>query len=366
MNLPYAFNIHMYLNKPNRLEELDALRGIAALLVIFFHFTLNRTEYNSFFKLGTTGVDLFFMISGFVIFMSLQKISRGVDFVINRASRLYPTYWACVSFTFILLSTYYIYKGTFHPAASFIQFIGNLTMFQFYLGIEDIDGPYWTMIIEMLFYIFILILFKLKSIKYVIHVAVTLCCITVTGEYYTIKPIIEIISWIPLLSFLPLFLAGIIFYNIYTNKNSLLLNYSLLTFCLLCQLVLFSHAGRSVLFINQAAYTCMLCFYFILFILFVNKKLSFLVNKVTLFLGNISFALYLIHQCVSLFFIIPIFNNVFGINFWIVCICIDLPVIIGLATFITYKIEQPYSRKMKEKLRAVFIQQNNTRHIKTS
>ena len=67
-----------------RYQELDALRGIAALFVVFFHFTMGREGLNTFFKLGTTGVDLFFIISGFVIFMSLQKISKGRDFVINR------------------------------------------------------------------------------------------------------------------------------------------------------------------------------------------------------------------------------------------------------------------------------------------
>jgi len=43
-----------------RYEELDALRGIAALIVVFFHFTMGQKEFNTFFKLGTTGVDLFF------------------------------------------------------------------------------------------------------------------------------------------------------------------------------------------------------------------------------------------------------------------------------------------------------------------
>ena len=139
----------------NRYKELDALRGLAALLVVFFHFTLGRNQYNSFFKLGATGVDLFFIISGFVIFMSLQKVSRSADFLINRASRLYPTYWAAVTFTFISLTAYSLLKGGGDLGSKLMQYVGNLTMFQFYLGITDIDGPYWTLIIEMIFYIFI-------------------------------------------------------------------------------------------------------------------------------------------------------------------------------------------------------------------
>ena len=89
--------------KSKRFHELDALRGIAALMVVFFHFTIGRAEAKLGFKLGTTGVDLFFIISGFVIFMSLSKVKSSLDFVINRVSRLYPTYWVSVTFTFILI-----------------------------------------------------------------------------------------------------------------------------------------------------------------------------------------------------------------------------------------------------------------------
>ena len=53
--------------KTHRYEELDALRGVASLMVVFFHFTWRRPEANLGFILGTTGVDLFFIISGFLI-----------------------------------------------------------------------------------------------------------------------------------------------------------------------------------------------------------------------------------------------------------------------------------------------------------
>lgn len=339
---------------PKRYEELDALRGIAALLVVFFHFTMGRTEYNTFFKLGTTGVDLFFIISGFVIFMSLQKITRGVDFVINRVSRLYPTYWFSVTFTFILFICNSIYKEQgIDLGKILIQYVGNLTMFQYYLRIPDLDGPYWTLIIEMLFYISILFLYKIKWLKYLNIIGIVLCSavMLMTPYYYNIRCIRIIIIGIPLLQFLPLFFAGTIFYKIYTTKDNHAYNYLIIAFCLICQIALFPYAGRSNIFINNTEYSTMLFVYFTLFTIFVNNRMSFIVNKATLFLGKISYALYLIHQYISLQFIIPFFYNKLGLNFWIVALFIDLPIIIGLATFITYKIEVPYSKKMKEKLR---------------
>src|ERR1700743_3793687 len=139
----------------NRYRELDALRGIAALMVVLFHITIGRPET----KFGVTGVDLFFMISGFVIYMSLTKVKNSLEFVINRVSRLYPTYWTCVTFTYILIC---IYQHDGSPPTKFINYLGNMTMFQYYLGIKDLDGPYWTMIIEMIFYIGMLFLFHFR------------------------------------------------------------------------------------------------------------------------------------------------------------------------------------------------------------
>lgn len=353
---------------PNRYQELDSLRGIAALLVVFFHFTMGRPQYNTFFKLGTTGVDLFFVISGFVIFMSLQTKSRPLDFVINRVSRLYPTYWASVSFTFILIIIYSIYNNTFQDLDSkLIQYFGNLTMFQFYLnfpiGIADLDGPYWTLIIEMLFYISILFLFLTKLLKYLsaIGIVLSLTLVVLTNYYYDISYVKSIIGWLPLLQFLPLFFAGTTFYKIYTKKDNLVFNYSIIILCIICQIALFPFVGGSNHFISCSEYSIMLFVYFTLFTLFVNNRLSFIVNKTTLFFGKISYALYLIHQYISLGLIIPLFYNKFGCNFWVVAIFIDLPIIIGIATFITFKIEIPYSKKMKEKLHdtAKVLRQSN-------
>ncbi len=346
----------MEVKKQVRYAELDALRGIAALLVVFFHFTMGRPEYNHMFKVGTTGVDLFFIISGFVIFMSISNISHARDFVINRISRLYPTYWASIAFTFLLISAYAIFKGNFHPLDALIKFLGNLTMFQFYLGIPDLDGPYWTMIIEMIFYISILVLFCTDLLKYINAIGIIVCAITVLAANFYFEQILvsRILKWIPLLQFLPLFFAGTVFYRIYSDRKNLISNYLIIVFCFLCQLALFPYAGRSNRFITIYEYNLMLTIYFMLFVLFVNFRLRFIVNDITLFFGKISFALYLIHQYISQSVIIPLFYGRLGLNFWITVIFINLPVLIVIAALITYKIEIPYSKRMKESLRRKF------------
>jgi peptidoglycan/LPS O-acetylase OafA/YrhL len=73
---------------PGRIQELDALRGLAAICVVLFHKTMGSPHSNMFLKLGVTGVDLFFMISGFVILMTLKKVKTSKQFIIGRISRL--------------------------------------------------------------------------------------------------------------------------------------------------------------------------------------------------------------------------------------------------------------------------------------
>lgn len=347
------------MEKTNRIKELDALRGIAALMIVLFHFTMYRYEADLGFKLGTTGVDLFFMISGFVIFMSLSKIKNSVSFVINRVSRLYPTYWASVSITFLFILIQALLLNETFGAYNFKQYLGNLTMFQFYLKIPDLDGPYWTMIIEMIFYIGLLFLYHFKLLKHIniIGVSLTILVVLMTNFGFQNPFIRTIVYWIPFFQFVPLFFAGIIFYKIYTIKSNHLVMYSIVLLCLISQILLFKYSGSSMIFINHREYACMLIIFFGLFTLFVNNKLNFIVSKGTLFLGKISFPLYLTHQFISIGLIIPYLTLNLGLNYWMATI-ITLPIVIALAALITYYIEIPMSRIMKEKLSKKFNSQN--------
>ena len=72
-----------------RVVELDALRGLAALAVVAFHYTTLYGELYGHsgppplsFGFGNYGVHLFFLISGFVIFMTLERTRSAMDFVV--------------------------------------------------------------------------------------------------------------------------------------------------------------------------------------------------------------------------------------------------------------------------------------------
>ena len=99
-----------------RIESLDGLRGIAILLVILYHGYYIWYEYLPFgdkysnvflFKYGNLGVQLFFLISGFVILMSLEKTSSYLKFLKNRWIRLFPSMFVVSLIIFFTSSFFY-------------------------------------------------------------------------------------------------------------------------------------------------------------------------------------------------------------------------------------------------------------------
>lgn len=340
-----------FLMQKTRYAELDALRGIAAILVVVFHFTIENKESQAGFKLGVTGVDLFFMISGFVIFMSANKLTTAREFVINRFSRLYPTYWTCVTFTFILvILAEYIGTGKTIGLYTLWQYATNMTMFQQYLNMPDLDGSYWTMIVEMVFYLVILLLLWTKQLKNdngwgMVGLAFVFLYDSVLASYFP-AVYLMVSHWIPLVNHFPLFFAGILFYKIATEKTNHIQYYLLISACGFMQTRLFEDGGQSRLFVSQTEYMGMLVFYFLLFVLFVNGKLKFIVNRVTLHLGTISYALYLVHQYLGVHILIPQLMEAGNISFAL-AVLIAVAVCIMVASIVTFYIEAPLRTRLK-------------------
>ncbi|MEU8248111.1 acyltransferase [Nonomuraea sp. NPDC048916] len=149
-------------NRTDRLYEIDGLRLLAALCVVFFHYTFSgwaggasRVSFpaeSAWSRYGYLGVDLFFMISGFVVLMSAW--GRGPrQFVVSRAVRLYPAYWVGIAVTALVTVTLGAGLYTISPGSV----LANLTMFQAVADVPNVDVVYWTLWAEMRFYLLILV-----------------------------------------------------------------------------------------------------------------------------------------------------------------------------------------------------------------
>ena len=138
-----------------RFRELDGLRGIAAFAVLLSHYTWEfdvifpgHTPFPASLPLGALGVSLFFMISGFVILMTAERKPQPTRFAQARAVRLYPTYWACLTITILVV---YL-SGTSALFRTPGELAVNYTMLQSFVGVRSIDGAYWSLSREIIFY----------------------------------------------------------------------------------------------------------------------------------------------------------------------------------------------------------------------
>ncbi|MFC0229282.1 acyltransferase family protein [Serratia aquatilis] len=134
--------------KESRLNYIDSLRGLSAILVVFSHAYFFLTINHFFINIGKVGVFVFFLISGFVIPFSFKKGPGSYKvFITTRFFRLYPAYWASM---IIAVLIYFIFDG---KIPGFKEVVSNLTMFQMGIGQPNIIGVYWTLFIELIFYI---------------------------------------------------------------------------------------------------------------------------------------------------------------------------------------------------------------------
>lgn len=164
----------MALSDKSRVRWLDVLRGFAILLVVLFHFTFRYTEKyprNPFqeaplvgLSFGWIGVHLFFMISGFIIYMTIQKKQGPIHFLIARLSRLVPPYWVAILLILALGPMYRSAMGD-DRSVNLAAVLANLAMAPDLLHYEALDGAFWSLYVELKFYIVFALLWKLVDLK---------------------------------------------------------------------------------------------------------------------------------------------------------------------------------------------------------
>jgi peptidoglycan/LPS O-acetylase OafA/YrhL len=283
------------MNSPNptRVAEVDALRGVAAVAVMLFHYTTRISELypmgqDPWFSVphGHYGVNLFFIISGYVIFMTLQRTRAPMDFVVSRFSRLFPAYWAAVVITFTVTS----WLGLPGKTVSAAQAAGNLLMIHGFFKIPHVDGVYWTLEVELLFYAGMLALFMrgqlvrvhtwlwlALGLRLVYHLALEWAGVNLPWTIYRFL----------ILAYIPWFALGVAaFLTVHPRdaqdpRKSLALALGAVTLIALTAGAAEGMLAAVLVWVVFAAAT---------------RKLPWLGHPVMVWLGTISYTLYLLHE----------------------------------------------------------------------
>jgi exopolysaccharide production protein ExoZ len=136
-----------------RIVSIQYLRAVAALMVFAFHAAFRGGKAESFF-IGAVGVDIFFVISGFVMWTVAQAGPPSLRaFVGHRLGRIVPLYWG--------VTLFYVFIGLVHPSLypwpvlDFGEVVRSLLFIPYYAQNGELDpvvAPGWTLNIEMFFY----------------------------------------------------------------------------------------------------------------------------------------------------------------------------------------------------------------------
>ncbi|MBL8289243.1 MAG: acyltransferase [Rubrivivax sp.] len=325
-----------------RLAAIDSLRGVAALAVVVFHYTTQfmklygaaDTPSLSFAWGGYLGVNLFFIISGFVIFMTLERTRSAMDFVVSRLSRLFPAYWAAVALTFAVVS----FAGLPGKEVSAWHAVANLIMVHGLLNVPHVDSVYWSLEVEMLFYAAMLALFVSGQLR---RVHVFLCLLLALRVFYDVssKHFGVDLSWtlarLLNLTHLPWFALGICIYQATRAGGSgsrgaigLTAALAIGTLAWIEGWVVASLAAALALWVWAAA----------------GGRARWLENPLLAFFGLISYPLYLVHEHIG----------------WVVQravlarggsmdqgIAVAFVVVVVLAAMLTFGVERPAMRAIR-------------------
>ena len=324
------------MKKSNRILELDVLRGLAVIGVILFHYlTKYNEEYQSTgarfsFEYGHFGVELFFLISGFVIFMTVDKVKNAKGFIWLRFSRLFPVYWSGI----ILTTVFVLLFGLVGREVSWKSILFNFTMLQELFNIPHVDGAYWSLLPELMFYFLMAIVLFFKKKAYINSISVVWLIAMVINTLTELPiSIVQILN----LKYGMLFVAGIQFYLIKEKElNKKKLSQSIV-------LIVFSILTYAVVIKDIVSFSIVFSFY-ILFFLLVYNYLKFLKIRWLIFIGSISYPLYIVHQNIG-YILMNELNLPFLIEF---TLAILLSIV--MAIFIHYGIEKPtlkFLRKIK-------------------
>ena len=325
------------LTKDSNIPILDSLRAFAALSVCLFHFVCTTTGYITtewvltVFSVGKYGVQLFFVISGFVIpwamFNAGFTFPYFFKFLLKRLARLEPPYIfsIVIALTILFLREKLLGSHNDHLEVSFNQIILHFGyLIPFFEGYKWLNQVYWTLAIEFQYYFFIALLFIpliRARMLYRIIIYITIIALSFIGSD----------KFLPY--WLPIFLLGVI---LFLYKSKLIINKEFYTVTALVLIFcIYKYSVISVLY-------TMIPIASVLF--FSDLKI-----KGLNFFGKMSYSIYLIHPLIGASFINILSHSVNSFIGKIFVIFSGI-VITLISSYIMYLIVEKPSKKLSSSI----------------
>ncbi|TPI09029.1 acyltransferase [Mesorhizobium sp. B4-1-3] len=289
-----------------RLASLDLLRLIAALAVVCFHYLFRgpitgdiHAGYPAaapFAIYGYLGVSLFFLISGFVITWSAEG-RTWQEFAVARFVRLYPGFLVCMTLTFVVLSI----AGDPRFPTNVSTYIANLSIFARVFGRPSMDGVYWSIMIEIVFYGWVAaLIFAGAFQRWKLAIVAIWLVISAANELFFENTAIRALL---ITGYAPFFAFGILSQQVVAKGHSpaglILLAAAIL---LSCQTIRFDEGWMQEHYGMAVSYTSLVAANGVVFGIFTGALLIRSIvppSKTVLMLGGLTYPLYLLHQYIG-------------------------------------------------------------------
>lgn len=330
----------------NHFDSIQALRSVAAIFVIL--------EHVRFLNCGAFGVDIFFCISGFMIMFSTHKSTQ--NFIRKRAIRILPLYYTMTVGTFLLLL---LFPSMFEQTkADPIFLLKSLLFIPFDIG-NGIFQPLmrigWTVNCEIFFYLLFFLAFHIS------HKYRGLIC----SGFITI---LVLLNHLLPLNLAPLqfygdpvmldFILGIAcyyvawgIYNVYQNRKASKVFSSISAVCLIAAAGIFALLIATKPTINILAFRRPLLWgipAFLLVLCFFLAGLTLKMPRICVFIGNMSFSVYLIHYYPVMLLDRVVFDFSTYTPFAAFGVLVSIVICLGCALISWYLMEKQLTRLLQK------------------
>lgn len=352
--------------KQKSLNLIQLLRGIASILVVLLHITINY-EVNTggqflfnMFRFGGSGVDIFFVLSGFIITYSnmryIEQPSSVWKFLKRRFIRIFPIYWIIITcFLLLQLALPAFYNTHFNTG-----FVNILQTYLLLPGHVMLNGVSWSLTNELFFYLLFVLALLIPNKKITFYMMLAYLAVLIVfalkgpavtnGNAYTrilLFPmniefflgvlIVLFVNRLPKGLVYPLLISGILLFILGANLHNGDVGVVGETTDM---------ALRRVLLFGFPAFLVILA----LVKIELNRTIN--MHNIFLHLGDASYSIYLIHlPIVAAFFKLLVKFNINNTGLIFLLTCILIIIICAAGIIIYHKIEKPLINKLNKLMR---------------